>query len=71
MEDVLLHSVRAIYPLPDPIVLVQDNSAVHTARIVRQWFDQKLWYYIGLPSRQILIQLKIYGELCAICGTIT
>lgn len=39
LEDVLIPSVRAIYPAPAPIVLVQDNSAVHTARLVTAWLE--------------------------------
>lgn len=39
LEDVLLPSVRVIYPEPERIVLVQDNAAVHTCRRVRAWFD--------------------------------
>lgn len=39
LEDVLIPSVRALYPEPTPIFLVQDNSAVHTSRMVRQWFE--------------------------------
>ncbi|KAI4465002.1 transposable element-related [Holotrichia oblita] len=41
LEDVLLPSVRTFYPEPHPIVLVQDNSAVHTARVVRLWFQHR------------------------------
>lgn len=39
LEDVLLPSVRLLYPEPMPITLVQDNSAVHTSRVVRHWFE--------------------------------
>ncbi|KAK9701990.1 DDE superfamily endonuclease [Popillia japonica] len=39
LEDVLLPSVRQIYPAPQPITFVPDNSAVHTARVVRDWFE--------------------------------
>ncbi|KAK9685051.1 DDE superfamily endonuclease [Popillia japonica] len=39
LEDILIPSVRAIYPAPAPIVLVQDNSAVHTARLVTAWLE--------------------------------
>lgn len=39
LEDILLPSVRAVYPAPHRIVLVQDNSAVHTAGVVREWFE--------------------------------
>lgn len=35
----MIPSVRAIYPAPAPIVLVQDNSAVHTARLVTAWLE--------------------------------
>lgn len=40
LENVLLPSVRRIYPedVWPTFRLVHDNSAVHTARIVREWF---------------------------------
>lgn len=38
LEDVLLPSVQLLYPPPTPITLVQDNSSVHSARVVRDWF---------------------------------
>lgn len=38
LEEVLLPSVRIVYPAPHRITLVQDNSAVHSARVVRDWF---------------------------------
>ncbi|KAK9675088.1 DDE superfamily endonuclease [Popillia japonica] len=40
LEDVLLPSVRVVYPPPHRITLVQDNSAVHTAAAVKEWFQQ-------------------------------
>lgn len=41
VQDVLLPSIRAIYPEEDhpTIVFVQDNSPIHTARVVRDWFN--------------------------------
>ena len=39
LEEVLLPTVRAMaLPAPEPIYLVQDNSPVHTAGVVNQWF---------------------------------
>lgn len=38
LENVMLPSVRILYPPPEPIVFVQDNSSVHTSRIVQEWF---------------------------------
>lgn len=40
LEDVMLPSVRLLYPPPTPITFVQDNSSVHTSRIVREWFNE-------------------------------
>lgn len=40
LEEVLLPSVRIIYPAPHRITLVQDNSAVHSARVVKDWFAE-------------------------------
>ena len=42
LENVMLPSVRSIFPAEDGprFRLVQDNSAVHTAHIVRRWFAQ-------------------------------
>jgi hypothetical protein len=42
LENVLLPSVRRIYTEEDipTFRLVQDNSAVHTAHIVKEWFVQ-------------------------------
>ena len=39
LEDVMLRSVRAIYP-EGGIVFVQDNSPIHRGRIVQEWFRQ-------------------------------
>lgn len=39
LEDVMLPTARAIYP-DNNIVFIQDNSPVHTARIVREWFEE-------------------------------
>ena len=38
----MLPSVRAIYPEEEmPIIrYVQDNSAIHTAAVIRTWFDR-------------------------------
>lgn len=41
LEEVMIPSVRAVYPVEVvPIIrVVEDNSAVHRARIVRDWYD--------------------------------
>lgn len=39
LDNVMLPSVRQLYPHPEPIVFVQDNSPIHTAQIVQQWFQ--------------------------------
>lgn len=38
LEDVMLPSVRILYPAPARITFVHDNSAVHTSVRVRDWF---------------------------------
>ena len=40
LEDVLLPSVRAVYPAPEHIFMVQDNCPVHTSLLVREWFEE-------------------------------
>lgn len=41
LEEVLVPSVRAlIIPEPEPIYVVMDNSSVHNAIIVREWFEE-------------------------------
>lgn len=51
LEDVMLPSVRVIYP-DGPILFVQDNSPIHTARIVREWFaDHNEIINIQWPAR--------------------
>lgn len=41
LEEVMLPSVRAyVLPYPERIVFVQDQCPVHTARVVRQWFNE-------------------------------
>lgn len=39
LEDVMLPSVRAVYP-EGQILFVQDNSPIHHGRVVREWFLQ-------------------------------
>lgn len=41
LEEVLLPSVRVMaFPHPQTIKLVQDNSPIHTSRVVQEWFAQ-------------------------------
>lgn len=42
LEEVMIPSVRALYPEDEmPVIrIVEDNSAVHRARIVRNWYDE-------------------------------
>lgn len=41
LEEVMLPSVRAkAIPEPDPIIFVQDNSSIHTSRMLKQWFAE-------------------------------
>ncbi|XP_011871657.1 PREDICTED: uncharacterized protein LOC105564120 [Vollenhovia emeryi] len=54
MEEVLLPSVRAIYPVEEvPIIrVVQDNSDVHTSREIQEWFqNHQEIRLIKLPDR--------------------
>lgn len=54
MEEVLLPSVRAVYPVEDvPIIrLVQDNSGVHTSHETRTWFqNHPEIHVINWPAR--------------------
>jgi len=40
LEEVLKPGIRRIFPEQFPIVkIVQDNSVVHTSRLVQAWFD--------------------------------
>ena len=55
----MLPSVRAIYPKPEIIYVVEDNSPVHRAKIVKKWFEeQNDIIRIDWPAS---IYLKIYG----------
>ena len=41
LEDVMLPTVRAmLFPDQTPFHLVQDNSPIHTSRVVRTWFQE-------------------------------
>lgn len=54
LENNMLPSVRERYS-PDQVPIiryVQDNSAVHTARIVKEWFNQH-------PDIQLIVAIKI------------
>lgn len=40
LEGVLIPTVRAmVYPDPEPFYFLQDNSPIHTCRIVQEWFS--------------------------------
>ena len=41
LREVMLPSVRAIYPKPEIIYVVEDNSPVHRAKIVKKWFEEQ------------------------------
>ncbi|KAK3896200.1 hypothetical protein Pcinc_000122 [Petrolisthes cinctipes] len=42
LEEVVLPSVRCYaIPYPENIVFMQDNCPVHTARVVRRWFEEQ------------------------------
>ena len=41
LDDILLESVRILlFPEGVPFYLVQDNSPIHTSRVVRDWFQR-------------------------------
>ncbi|KAK9709380.1 DDE superfamily endonuclease [Popillia japonica] len=39
LETVMVPSVQAVYG-NEPLIYIQDNSAVHTSRLVRNWFGR-------------------------------
>lgn len=41
LENELLESVRAIYDNNANIVLIQNNSPIHTAHVVNNWFMEQ------------------------------
>jgi transposase len=42
LEEVFLPSVRTYaFPYPEKIIFMQDNSPIHTAKIVRRWFEER------------------------------
>lgn len=42
LEEVLLPTVRSLlFPEPEEFYIVQDNSPVHTCRVVKEWFRQQ------------------------------
>ena len=40
LENVFLPSLTERYPNLDPIYIIEDNSSVHTAGIVNNWYNQ-------------------------------
>ncbi|KAF2890550.1 hypothetical protein ILUMI_15623, partial [Ignelater luminosus] len=40
LENTMLSSFRAVYGEMNPIMFVQDNSAVHKSRLVQEWFRE-------------------------------
>lgn len=40
LDTVLLPDIDAVFPDNRPVYILEDNSAVHTARIVRDWYTQ-------------------------------
>lgn len=41
LEEVVLPSVQALlFPEGEPFYLLQDNSPIHTSRVVNEWFGQ-------------------------------
>ncbi|KAF2883125.1 hypothetical protein ILUMI_23042 [Ignelater luminosus] len=43
LQDVLLPSVEAMYPGLHQFTFVHENSAVHKARMVSEWFRERPW----------------------------
>ena len=41
LREEMLPSVRAIYPKPEIIYVVEDNSPVHRAKIAKKWFEEQ------------------------------
>ena len=41
LNDVLQPNIIARYPLQETIYVIEDNSGVHTANIVKQWFENQ------------------------------
>lgn len=41
LEKVFLPSVRKVFPKPIKIKFVQDNSSIHKAKIVKEWFSRQ------------------------------
>ena len=57
LEQVFLPSIKAIYGdqdgnLQEVINVIEDNSSVHTAGVVQQWYDEQLFFNrLDLPPR--------------------
>ena len=39
LDEVIYPSIRAVFPAPEPILLVQDNCPVHKSGVVQEWFE--------------------------------
>ncbi|GJQ76458.1 hypothetical protein Trydic_g2171 [Trypoxylus dichotomus] len=62
--DVFLLSVRILFP-EGPAYLVQDNSAIHTVRIVKSWFRDNLEIrLISWPAKSP--DFNLIENLCAL-----
>jgi transposase len=52
LEEVMIPSVRALFPTPERITIVHDRSPIHMARRVRQYFDDQPYIdVLDWPSR--------------------
>lgn len=53
LEEVMLPSVRTYaFPYPERVIFMQDNCPIHTARIVKRWFqDQRNMELLDWPSK--------------------
>lgn len=53
LEEVMVPSVRTYaLPYPERVIFMQDNCPIHTARIVRRWFqDQRNMEVLDWPSK--------------------
>jgi hypothetical protein len=71
LEDILLPSLNMLYPEAQrngPLVFVQDNCSIHTARCVDEWFEDNGGVIQGLRWSVKSPDLKPQGKCMGAYG---
>ena len=64
LDEINYPSIRAVFPAPEQILLVQDNCPVHKSGVVQEWFeDYPVVLRMFWPARSsTLFQFKMSGN---------